>query len=385
MDKIRSQLNSQIDKFKLARWITEKEAEVLCDLIKEHNIEEVYESGTANGYSSCKMSETGIHIVTFDPYDRLKIWDEPEFEFYKDQIEYINTEFSALQLEPIEGKRLFFIDGDHSGVGATEDVEAVLKYIAPGDVIVLHDMSEKKIVKVWQRMDKSSFDCNMIETERVMAVLVKKGEQSLKELAYHYGTDKKHTRHNFVAIYDELFKDFRYDKINFLEIGIYLCRSHNMWVEWFPNANIYGIDIEAKRKRYEKSRLILDIVDQSDREQLLNYANEKGPWKVVIDDGSHVNSHQKISFEVLWDFVESDGYYIVEDVHSSYWPHLIDCDETLMEYMLKITNEVCTAPHYKGYYSSIECRRKAEQLTKYQNEVEYMTYRSGMLIIKKHK
>ena len=209
-------------------------------------------------------------------------------------------------------------------------------------------------------------------------------KMDLKSAAYRAGTDKRHTKHNFVAVYEELFDGFRHEPINFLEIGIYLCRSHNMWLEWFPNATIYGIDIVDRRREYEKPRLILDVVDQSSTEQLLKYANEKGPWRVVIDDGSHMSSHQKLTFEALWDYVEPGGYYVVEDVHSSYWPHLIDCDETLMEYMLKVTNEICTAPYYKGYYASIECRRRSEQLTKYQNEIESMAYRSGILVIKKH-
>lgn len=385
MDKIRSKLSEQSQKFKTERWVTEGEAEFLCKLIKDHNIKEVYESGTANGYSACKMSETGVPVITFDPHDRFKIWNEPEFEFYKDKIEYVQASFETLTLDPIKGKRLFFIDGDHSGVRATADVNTVLKYIDVGDVIVLHDMYEKKIVKVWQRMDKSRFDHYIEETPRKMAILIKKDLSSLKDLAYHYGTDKKHTRHNFVSIYDPLFTPFRHDKIKFLEIGIYLCRSHNMWVDWFTNATIYGIDIIDRRRKYEKPRLILDVVDQSNREQLSKYAEEKGPWKVIIDDGSHYNSHQKISFETLWDSVDPGGYYIIEDTHSSYWEHLIDSDETLMEYMFKITNEVSTAPHYKGYYSNPKVRQNTETLTKYQEEIEFMTYHMGMIVIKKRR
>ncbi|MGH8660605.1 MAG: hypothetical protein ACREUB_02445, partial [Burkholderiales bacterium] len=40
----------------------------------------------------------------------------------------------------------------------------------------------------------------------------------------------------------------------------------------------------------------------------------------VIDDGSHVNSHQIETFRILWPFVSDSGTYIIEDVQTSYWP-----------------------------------------------------------------
>ena len=157
-----------------------------------------------------------------------------------------------------------------------------------------------------------------------------------------------------------------------------------MWVEWFDKATIYGIDINDTRfNKYDRKRLVLDNVDQGDKKALVKYGNRKGPWRVIIDDGSHINSHQKLTFETLWDYVEPGGYYIVEDTHTSYWEHMIDCDQTLVQRMLEVTDELSTAPHHKHYYSNILRRRKNEDLTKYQNEIEYMTYRMGMIVIKK--
>jgi hypothetical protein len=44
-----------------------------------------------------------------------------------------------------------------------------------------------------------------------------------------------------------------------------------------------------------------------------------GGIDVVIDDGSHVAEHQKISFDVLFPLVSDDGLYLCEDLHTSYW------------------------------------------------------------------
>ena len=45
-----------------------------------------------------------------------------------------------------------------------------------------------------------------------------------------------------------------------------------------------------------------------------------GSFDVVIDDGSHLPSDQIASIEFLWPHVATGGCYIVEDLHSNYWP-----------------------------------------------------------------
>ena len=40
---------------------------------------------------------------------------------------------------------------------------------------------------------------------------------------------------------------------------------------------------------------------------------------VIIDDGSHLPSHQLLSLETLWPALAPGGLYIVEDVETSYW------------------------------------------------------------------
>ena len=44
-----------------------------------------------------------------------------------------------------------------------------------------------------------------------------------------------------------------------------------------------------------------------------------GGVDIVLDDGSHVASHQRISFDVLFKLLSEGGLYMVEDLHTSYW------------------------------------------------------------------
>ena len=157
-----------------------------------------------------------------------------------------------------------------------------------------------------------------------------------------------------------------------------------MWRDWFPNATVYGVDISAKivnRFRYEE-RMVVEKVDQSDRQQLIEYS-KKGPWRIIIDDGSHVTSHQNKTFEILWDQVEPGGYYVVEDTHTSYASFTLDksarthdavniwmdSKETLMQRMLRLTDEVC----------------ERSVSSKYHREVEYVRFSLGLVIIKKRE
>jgi hypothetical protein len=44
-----------------------------------------------------------------------------------------------------------------------------------------------------------------------------------------------------------------------------------------------------------------------------------GSPDIIIDDGSHVASHQKISFETLFPLLAPGGIYVIEDMHTAYW------------------------------------------------------------------
>jgi hypothetical protein len=45
-----------------------------------------------------------------------------------------------------------------------------------------------------------------------------------------------------------------------------------------------------------------------------------GGLDIVLDDGSHVSSHQRVSFEVLFPLLSDGGLYMIEDMHTAYMP-----------------------------------------------------------------
>jgi hypothetical protein len=77
-----------------------------------------------------------------------------------------------------------------------------------------------------------------------------------------------------------------------LEIGIDQSKSLALWLEYFPHAFIYGLDINetavSQGERYQVFQ-----ADQSDRQQLQRVMMTMNkPVFLIIDDGSHIPLHQ---------------------------------------------------------------------------------------------
>lgn len=149
----------------------------------------------------------------------------------------------------------------------------------------------------------------------------------LTELAAHYGTDKWGGLHWFTPHYEKHFGPMRYDPVRVLEIGIggfnfpaLGGESLRMWQRYFPRGLIYGLDIFDKSVSGPRIRTIKG--SQNDPELLRALGEELGPFDIVIDDGSHHNEHVRTSFEALFGYVRPGGFYVIEDLHTSYWPRL---------------------------------------------------------------
>lgn len=139
-------------------------------------------------------------------------------------------------------------------------------------------------------------------------------------------TDKEAPgKHHYGWAYDRNFRKFKYKRIKILEIGIggyefsLGGQSLNAWQSYFPFARIVAADIKDKT-RLRNFRTNIHIVDQGDKASLLRLAEQEGAFDIIIDDGSHWNSHQLLTFDTLFDFVRDGGIYVIEDVQTSYWP-----------------------------------------------------------------
>ncbi|HKN55231.1 MAG TPA: class I SAM-dependent methyltransferase, partial [Amycolatopsis sp.] len=82
---------------------------------------------------------------------------------------------------------------------------------------------------------------------------------------------------------------------------------------------VFGLDYFDKSK-VSGPRLTVLRGDQNDPAQLEALAKEHGPFDIVIDDGSHINEHVLTSFHALFPHVRTGGFYVIEDLWTSYLP-----------------------------------------------------------------
>lgn len=138
----------------------------------------------------------------------------------------------------------------------------------------------------------------------------------LMESFNKYDTDKNSFFHNYGRQYTSLIERFRYKNIRVLEIGVFGGQSLLAWRSTLPNAySIVGIDVDSRCKKHENSDdgLWVEIGSWTDPAFLQHVCAKHGPFDLVIDDGSHINTDVINSFEVLFPLLADNGLYIIED------------------------------------------------------------------------
>lgn len=140
---------------------------------------------------------------------------------------------------------------------------------------------------------------------------------NLTKLGKKYGTDKC-SKHKYTEVYEKFFGELTNNEIVLMEIGVLNGASIRMWLDYFPNAQIIGMDInmvEFKHKRFhfvrasQRNEIAIDgIIDYVTR------VLKMPGFDIIVDDGSHVSDDQQYTYEMLNRFVNNGGFYCIEDL-----------------------------------------------------------------------
>jgi predicted O-methyltransferase YrrM len=142
--------------------------------------------------------------------------------------------------------------------------------------------------------------------------------QSLDEIGLKFQTDKASHHHGYLGFYERFFADLRDRKdLRLLEIGVHQGASARMWEEYFPDGRIIGVDVNPDARQHASGRIVVELADQSDVAALVALGAH-GPFDIIIDDGSHVWDHQITSFRYLYPLLKAGGYYVMEDIDTSF-------------------------------------------------------------------
>lgn len=129
-----------------------------------------------------------------------------------------------------------------------------------------------------------------------------------------------HKWHHYIPLYDRYFAPFRGGRVRFLEIGVSMGGSLQMWRKYFgTDAVIYGIDINPACSRFDGVAGQVRIGSQDDPAFLHRVIDEMGGVDIVLDDGSHEMRHIPVTLETLFGRLSDGGIYMIEDLHTAYW------------------------------------------------------------------
>lgn len=126
--------------------------------------------------------------------------------------------------------------------------------------------------------------------------------------------------HYFTA-YERHLSRFVNRPVLLVEIGCGEGGSLQMWKRYLgPQALVVGVDIREECAAYADTQIAVRIGNQADTDFLDRLLGEFGPPDIVVDDGSHIMQHMSASFRHLYPRMDRNGVYIVEDMHTCYWP-----------------------------------------------------------------
>ena len=129
---------------------------------------------------------------------------------------------------------------------------------------------------------------------------------------------------HYFDIYDHCLSRFYDKKISFLEIGIQNGGSIEVAQKLFdPKSSLSGLDIDPRCS--DISNILKDVkiyIGSQVDEQLLNKiaTDHNKNFDVIIDDGSHIQSHMIFTFTRMFQFINDGGIYLIEDTHTNYSP-----------------------------------------------------------------
>ncbi len=145
--------------------------------------------------------------------------------------------------------------------------------------------------------------------------------KSYKEIFYSsrsYNSDKWE---HYFDIYDHLLGKFYESKVNYLEIGVQNGGSLEIAKKLFASDSlIIGMDIDPNCKHLEGKVANEIIIGSQVDDTQLSKLSKFSPLNIIIDDGSHIQSHMIITFLKLFPLLSQNGIYIIEDTHTNYSP-----------------------------------------------------------------
>lgn len=138
----------------------------------------------------------------------------------------------------------------------------------------------------------------------------------------HGKFNDKNTTHSYLPVYEEILRPYRETSERVIELGVLDGHSWAMWREYFPYADVCGVDCDEQplggaynlQPMIEKSRGAIWIFDATDAAAVAERCLGRNLFSVIIEDCSHQIEQQVQLFQVWKEYLNRGAIYIVEDI-----------------------------------------------------------------------
>lgn len=185
---------------------------------------------------------------------------------------------------------------------------------------------------------------------------------------------------HYFDIYERHLSRFRGTSPVMVEIGVKAGGSLDMWREYLgPGSRVVGIDIDPSCKAHEADGIDVVIGSQDDPAVIDAVLAAHPRIDIVLDDGSHVMRHMIASFGLLYERLQPDGVYIVEDTHACYWEKYdggLRREGSFIEFAKDRIDDI-NAAHSRGALPVSEFTRSTDHICFYDSMVVFERRRQG--------
>jgi hypothetical protein len=216
--------------------------------------------------------------------------------------------------------------------------------------------------------------------EKTISKYIRKKVYDVSDLLNYFLSNKGRFMtkwHHYFDIYERHFSPFVGKKVNLMEIGVFQGGSLQMWKHYLgKHATIFGVDIDSRVHVLQEERIGILIGDQGSREFWSVVKPSLPTLDIIIDDGGHTMDQQRVSLEEMLPLLSPNGVYLIEDLHTSYWPEFgggFGRPESFIEYSKHLIDKL-NAWHSKDPRLTVD---------QYTQSVWSMSYYDSVLVIEK--
>lgn len=125
---------------------------------------------------------------------------------------------------------------------------------------------------------------------------------------------KKIAGHNYSAFYENIFFSIKDNIKSILEIGSFKGNAIAVFYFYFKNSKIISTDLYPDLFLYESNRIRNFLLDSSSEISISSFKEKLINFDLIIDDASHYLKDQIISLFLLFNRLNSGGYFIIEEL-----------------------------------------------------------------------